>query len=296
LPQVLLLTGVPHPAPDDNAALLAPAFRARGWSVATACLDTLRLGERRVQATTASGACVAVDACALLWILGFGRRGSFLDKMQLLGAASRSVPCVNDVEAVVQLHGKYALAVGEPPFPHPETWAATEAAELVARARAGGGRWVLKPPGGSFGRDVHVLDAEDAALEATAAALTAGGRFALLQRWVPDAAAGEHRILVAGGEPIGTYAREPRPGAANLAAGGTPVHAAPDPARDALARRVGAWLLARGVRYAGIDVAGGTVLEVNVVNPGGLGTLRQLGEGDRAGAAVDAVLRSLRLA
>jgi glutathione synthase/RimK-type ligase-like ATP-grasp enzyme len=296
VPQVLLLTGLPRPAPEDNAALLAPAFRARGWNVATACVDTLRLGDRRVQATTETGACVPLDACALLWILGFGRRGSFLDKMQLLGAASRTVPCVNDVEAVVQLHGKYALAVGPPPFPHPETWASSEPTELVARARAGGGRWVLKPPGGSFGRDVHVVDAGDAHLEATAAALTAGGRFALLQRWLPEAAGGEHRILVAGGEPIGSYAREPRPGAANLSAGGTPVPAAPDPARDDLARRVGSWLLARGVRYAGVDVAGGTVLEVNVVNPGGLATLRQLGEEDRCGAAVEAVLRSLRLA
>jgi glutathione synthase len=294
--RIVLLTGGPAAAPTDNAALLARAFADAGWTVSSACIDTLRLDANRVLVRDAGGVDLDLGEATLLWLLGFGRRETYLDKMQLLGALAAWVPCVNGIEAILQLHGKYALAVQPLPFPHPDTSAYSEPEALVAHARRRGGRWVLKPPGGSFGQDVHVVDAEDPALPTLAERATAGGRYVLLQRYLPEVRNGEHRVLVAGGRLIGAYRREPRPGPSNLAAGGVARPADADPARDALALAVAHWLLERGIRFAGLDIAGTTLLEVNVVNPGGLATLAGLGEGDRSGDVVSAVLQSLSFA
>jgi glutathione synthase len=289
VPTALLLTALPTVEPSDNATLLAPALRDRGWAVTTACIDGLRLEAGGVVVADDAGTRALADA-DLVWVLGFGRREGFLDKMQLLARAPARVRFVNRIDAILSLHGKYPFADAGADFPQPETWAAAEAAPLVAAARAGGGRWVLKPPGGSFGRDVEVLDAADPDLDGRIAAAVGDGHWRLLQRWIPEVADGEHRVIVAGGRVIGGYRRAAADGPANLAAGGSARIAAPDAARDALAGRAAAWLGRRGIAFAGLDLAGPWVLEANIVNPGGLGTLRDLDGIDRAPAVVDALL------
>ena len=212
--------------------------------------------------------------------------------MQLLAGVAGRVPCVNEVRGLLLLHAKYPIAGAGAAFPQPETHAATDPETLARIAAEAGGRWVVKPPAGSFGRGVAVAEAGSAELEAALGALTAGGRYALLQRWCPEARTGEHRVLVAGGGIVGSYARRPAPGAAasNLAAGGRCEPALPDPARDAIALRAAAVLAEQGVRFAGLDIAGPWVLEANVINPGGLATLAELGDRAAPDRLVDALL------
>ncbi|HSG89994.1 MAG TPA: hypothetical protein VLA56_12340 [Pseudomonadales bacterium] len=292
MPRALLLTALPDVQADDNAALLAPALRARGWRTRTACVDSLQLTASAVR-VDGDGEALDLREQDLIWVLGFGRREGFLDKMQLLASVAETVPFVNDVGALLLLHGKYPQGRADPRFPQPPTLAAATPEPLVEGAREAGGRWVLKPPGGSFGRGVHVLDADAADFAATLRRLHEAGTWQLLQRFVPEVAAGEHRVLVAGGEVIGTYRRRPTEGPSNLASGGIAEPAAPDPARDALARAAAAWLLERGVRFAGLDLAGPWVLEANIVNPGGLATLKALDGIDRAPRVVAALLASI---
>lgn len=288
MPQVLLLTALSDVAPDDNAALLAPAFRRRGWTVATACIDDLFRDRFGVCVDTPAGT-LRLAGQDLLWVLGFGRRSDFLDKMQLLASAAPPHRWVNRIEALLLLHGKYPGA-DDPRFPHPPTLAADDPAALARMAMADGGHWVLKPPGGSFGRDVHRLDADAPDFPATLARLMDDRGWRVLQRYCPEVEAGEHRVLVAGGEVIGSYRRLATGGASNLARGGTARPAGADPARDALARAAAAWLAERGVAFAGLDLAGPWVLEANIVNPGGLATLRTLEGIDLGDAVVRAVL------
>jgi len=289
MPTVLLLTALPEPEPDDTATLVRPALLARGWHVEQACIDTLSLGPAGVAVRTASGRFHPTDA-DLVWVLGFGRAVTFLDKMQLLGGLN--VPFVNYIDALLLLHAKYPGDLEAADFPQPETHAANSAEALLGVADAGGGRWVLKPPAGSFGRDVVVADAGSAILAEAARALTEGGRYALLQRWCPEVEDGEYRVLIAGGRIVGTYRRVGAPAspAANLARGGHAVRAEPDAARNALALRAAAALARRGVRFAGLDIAGPWILEANVINPGGLATLTTLGDETVSARAVDALL------
>ena len=282
MPRVLLLTALPTPDPDETAARVAPLLRERGHGVRISCIDDLGLD--------AEGPCLTGGPALrrehdLLWVLGFGRAATFLDKMQLLAAAG--VPLVNGVEALLLLHGKYpppALA----PF-MPETHASTRSEALVDHACRAGGRWVLKPPAGSFGRGVTIGEGRDPAFVAAARALTRGDRYALLQRHV---AGEEHRVLVADGEIVGAYARigpGTGDGAANLALGGDARPARTDALRDARAREIASVLTPFGVRFAGLDLVGDTLLEANIVNPGGLGTLARLGDPDATARLVAAL-------
>ena len=49
-------------------------------------------------------------------------------------------------------------------------------------------------------------------------------------------------------------------------------------------------LAEQGVRFAGLDIAGPWVLEANVINPGGLATLAELGDRAAPDRLVDALL------
>ena len=288
MPELLLLTSLPTIPDGDTAELVAPAFRARGWRVHCRCIDALRL-DAAGPVIVDRAAPVRPAAMDMIWVLGFGRREGFLDKMQLLQTLSPQVRFVNRIEALLTLHGKYPAAATDDRLPQPLTFAAADPDFLIDCGRAEGGRWVLKPPGGSFGRDVHLLDAESPDFAPTIHRLAANGWW-LLQRYCPEVEAGEHRVLVASGRIIGSYRREPTIGPSNLAGGGRATRAGADPERDRLARSAAAFLLARGIAWAGLDLAGPWVLEANIINPGGLDTLRQLGAGNLAPDVVSALL------
>lgn len=296
MPSVCLLTTFAQPQAGDNATLLAAAFTARGWQVHTAAVDGLRLGQATGQAAgitalLGNGEALDLGRVDLLWTLGFGRRAGFLDKMQLLAALPARVRQVTRPEAILLWHGKYGLAA-QSELPHPPTWASPDAEELIRIARQQGGRFVLKPPGGSFGQGLVVADAGSQRLAWAARALTRQGHYCLLQRHLPAVAHGEWRILIAAGEVIAGYRRVAAGGraAANLAQGGRAEACALPTAELDLARRTASWLEARQIGYAGIDIAGDQLLEVNIVNPGGLATLRELGGGDFTDAVVGAIL------
>lgn len=291
MPSILLLTSRAEPAPDETAARVPAAFRSRGVRCATACIDGLELGPDGLRAAGIATPVADFDA---VWVLGFGRAETFLDKMQLLAGVAGHVRFVNAIEALLLLHAKYPPSAVGDAFPQPETFASDDAEVLAGIARERGGRWVLKPPAGSFGRGVIVAEGGSDDLLEAGRGLVAGGRYALLQRWCPEVEAGEHRVLVAGGGIVGSYAREAGPdaAAANLAAGGAARLAAPDAGRDALALRAARFLAARGVSFAGLDIAGPWILEANVINPGGIATLERLGDHWAPHRLVDAIIAS----
>ena len=95
-------------------------------------------------------------------------------------------------------------------------------------------------------------------------------RTIMAQKYLPEIARGDKRVLVIGGEPFPhCLARIPRAGETrgNLAAGGTGV-AQPLSARDReIGVAVGAELVKAGIVFAGLDVIGDCLTEVNVTSP-----------------------------
>ena len=97
-----------------------------------------------------------------------------------------------------------------------------------------------------------------------------GTRTVMAQRYVPEIAKGDKRVLVIDGKPFPQcLARIPKPGETrgNLAAGGKGV-AQPISARDReIGEAVGRECVKAGIVFAGLDVIGDYLTEVNVTSP-----------------------------
>jgi len=95
----------------------------------------------------------------------------------------------------------------------------------------------------------------------------------MAQKFVPEITKGDKRVLVIGGKVFGhCLARIPKAGETrgNLAAGGKGV-AQPVSARDReIGETVGKELVKDGIIFAGLDVIGDYLTEVNVTSPTGI--------------------------
>jgi glutathione synthase len=119
----------------------------------------------------------------------------------------------------------------------------------------------------------------------------------MAQKYLPDiVVGGDSRVLLIDGEPV-PYALSRIPDAAdnrgNLAAGATGV-GRPLNERDRwLCQQIGPALREAGVLFAGLDVIGGYVTEINVTSPTGVRELERQFNLDIAGSADGAIERRL---
>lgn len=130
---------------------------------------------------------------------------------------------------------------------------------------------ILKPLDGMGGSRIFRVRADDTNRNVIIETLTEdGARTLMAQRYIPDIAEGDKRVLLIAGEPVPyCLARIPKAGETrgNLAAGGRGV-ARPLSASDlAIARRLGPILAARGLLLVGLDVIGDRLTEINVTSP-----------------------------
>jgi len=118
---------------------------------------------------------------------------------------------------------------------------------------------------------VFRLRPDDANLGAILETITDyGQRTIMAQRYLPEIAAGDKRILVIDGEPVPyCLARIPAAGETrgNLAAGGRGVAQPLSPRDWEIARTLGPQLKADGLLLVGLDVIGDCLTEVNVTSP-----------------------------
>ena len=177
---------------------------------------------------------------------------------------------------------------------------------LVTRSRnellgflAEHGRIVLKPFDGMGGRSIFVVSAGDPNVNVIIETLTDdGAKFTLAQRYIPEIVHGDKRILLIDGEPIDhALARIPAPGEhrGNLVMGAKGEGRALTERDRWLCAQVGPTLRAKGVIFAGLDVIGDYLTEINVTSPTGIRELdRQYGI-DIAAKLIDAIGRRLRV-
>ena len=147
----------------------------------------------------------------------------------------------------------------------------TRDAEAVRRFHAEHHDIILKPLDGMGGMGIFRVKADGLNLGAVIETLNRDGAQTLMvQRFVPEIAQGDKRVLVIGGVPVPyCLARIPQGGEVrgNLAAGGKGV-AQPLSERDReIAEALGPTLAARGLLLVGLDVIGSCLTEVNVTSP-----------------------------
>jgi glutathione synthase len=98
-----------------------------------------------------------------------------------------------------------------------------------------------------------------------------GEGYWVVQAYLPEAELGEKRLLWVGGRLLGAYLRMRAPGAFlhNLKQGATPEACGLSESDFAIEASISPYLKASGVWFAGLDVIGGKLIEVNALNPGG---------------------------
>ena len=124
-----------------------------------------------------------------------------------------------------------------------------------------------------------------------------GARSIMAQRYIPDIAKGDKRVLLIGGKAVPhALARIARPGEtrANLAAGGRGI-AQPLSAHDRkIAETLGPVLAARGLLLVGLDVIGDHLTEVNVTSPTCFREIQDQTGFDVSGMFLDALEEQIR--
>ncbi len=297
-------------SPTHTTAHLLAAGVAAGWSVRVVEPTGIDIDERgRVQARGWVLDGIDADREALVGRLRGGQasrrqfdasnldvlvlRVNPLDTGLLAMAqmlAQRGVVVLNEPAGMLRTCHKSWLASLPAEVPRPLTLVTRSAAAAAVFITTLPGAAILKPARCSGGRGVHLLRrgaAHAEVLAAFAATATRGDGYVVVQAYLDEAPAGEKRLLWLEGELIGGYLRNRAPGEFrhNLRLGAIPTPCTVDN-DDILAiaalsphlRRESTWL-------AGVDVIGGRVVEVNVLNPGG-GHLTEALGGVPVGAAL----------
>lgn len=193
----------------------------------------------------------------------------YIHATQLLELAERrGTLVVNRPAALRDLNEKLSIAL----FPEccVPTLVTRDTDELKGFVREQGDV-ILKPLDAMGGASVFRLREGDPNTNVVIETLTAlGQRYAMAQRYIPEIRDGDKRILLVDGEPVPyALARIPMAGETrgNLAAGGTGKGVALSERDRWIADRVGPMLRERGVLFAGIDVIGAYLTEVNITSP-----------------------------
>jgi len=130
---------------------------------------------------------------------------------------------------------------------------------------------VVKPLDGMGGESIFRVQPDDPNLNVILETITAKDRdLVMVQRYIAEITEGDKRILVVNGEPV-PYALARIPGAGdfrgNLAKGGTGVGVELTERDRWIVGQVAPELLKRGILFAGLDVIGDWLTEINVTSP-----------------------------
>lgn len=133
---------------------------------------------------------------------------------------------------------------------------------------------IIKPLDGMGGASIFRVQENSANIGVIIETLTEHGtRYAMVQRYIPEITEGDKRILLINGEAVPyALARIPAKGETrgNLAVGGIGVAQPLSDADAAIAQAVGVELRKRNILFAGLDVIGDRLTEINVTSPTGI--------------------------
>ncbi len=156
---------------------------------------------------------------------------------------------------------------------------------------------ILKPLDGMGGASIFRIKQGDNNTNVILETMSQGGSNSLMaQKFIPGIRAGDKRILLIDGQPVPyALARIPAEGEnrGNLAAGGHGV-GQPLSARDhEIARAIAPVLCERGILFAGLDVIGDYLTEINITSPTCIRELDAQFDLDIAGDLMSAIERHL---
>jgi glutathione synthase len=132
---------------------------------------------------------------------------------------------------------------------------------------------IVKPIYGNGGAGVFHLTPDDENLGSLLELFTTTWREpVVVQRYIPDVRKGDKRIVLIDGKAAGAINRVPSAGEArsNMHVGGRPEKTGLTKREQEICEQIGPALRDRGILFAGIDVIGDYLTEINVTSPTGL--------------------------
>jgi len=146
---------------------------------------------------------------------------------------------------------------------------------------------ILKPLDGMGGTSIYRVNPEDPNLSVILETLSENEtRTVMAQQFIPDIIHGDKRVLLIDGEAVPyALARIPATGETrgNLAAGGTGVGVELSERDRWICQQVGPTLKQQGILFAGIDIIGDYLTEINITSPTCIRELDQIYSLDIAG-------------
>ncbi|MFF1921991.1 RimK family alpha-L-glutamate ligase [Streptomyces sp. NPDC058221] len=314
----------------DNHSIIPSALHREGHDVYIGDIDTLsvhesvvvcdrvRLSEEFVAGgdfPALSEPCASAEDFDLVWVLAGTHPESDTDSFQLLWLLNQRVPFVNDAAGLFFLNTKSNLGAIVPAENLPVSYVSNDVAFLNGLVESDGDRsWVIKPTNDGCGADVYVVNKNDrnrSAIigSATGNAVSREGRYGrdiigmakrhtAVQEYIPNIRTNEKRVIIAGDQPVAGFLRfHPEDdNRSNTAIGGDFQALELTLEEQEFITALGKRMMDLGIFYTGIDLAFPYVVEINMVNPGGLG-YHQLATGeDKSSDAVNIVLAALRTA
>ena len=220
---------------------------------------------------------------------------AYLHATWILDHARGKTLLVNDPRGLRELNEH--LAVLRFPAITPPTIVTRSAERLRAFQREHGGTIVVKPVDGFGGLGIFVVrDGDPNASSILETATGAGTQWTIAQRYLPEVAEGDKRIVLIDGEPVGAVLRVPAAAEArgNLHVGGRAVKAALDPRDREIVAAVAPTLREHGQILVGLDVIGGMLTELNITSPTGIRHIARLDDRNVAGEVVDVLEKMAR--
>ena len=193
----------------------------------------------------------------------------YMNTLHLLDLAKADgAKVINDPSAIKKFNEKvFALYFKE----HiPNTLVSTKISE-IENFLAAFKEIVIKPLDGMGGESIYKINKINKAEESIIEQLTHQGMTAIVaQEFIPEIYEGDFRILIINGIPFHkTLARIPQGKSfkGNLAAGGKGVAADLTQHQKVVANEIGKVLVANGIIFAGLDMIGQKVTEINITSP-----------------------------
>ncbi len=213
------------------------------------------------------------------------------------------------LEGVIVLNHPYTLAyaVNKMYFQHlpedvrPRTLISRDVGEIRKFYESQELGVVLKPLSGYGGADVFLLQEDATNLKQIVESISRKS-YVIVQEYLPEATEGDTRLFLMNGKPLqceGKYAALRRVNKtgdfrSNLSAGGKPVKAEVTPRMLELADMVRPRLLADGFFFAGVDIVGDKLVEINTISAGGLHSAGELEGVDFGAEVIRAIERKVR--
>jgi glutathione synthase len=299
-------------AGDTSYALMLEAA-ARGWDVWTCQIEHLGLeGDDAVADACPTIVTLATTPAEAFKVLARAAKRladfdvvlmrkdppvdvSYLHATWILDHARGKTVLVNDPRGLRELNEH--LAVLHFPQLTPPTIVTRSTERLRAFQQEQGGAIVVKPVDGYGGLGIFVVrDGDPNASSILETSTGAGTRWTLAQRFLPEAAQGDKRIVLVDGEPIGAVLRVPAASEArgNLHVGGRAVKTSLDDHDRQIIAALAPFLTSHGQIFVGLDVIGGMLTEINITSPTGIRHIARLDDRNVAAPVLDCFERKVR--